>query len=168
MSGRGGGQGREGGGRRGGHFGDGRGTDGGRGEWDAGGVGALIMIGSGGRRDMEGWFPEIGSGVINTAKLLLHVSIFLSGVGKAISPRHACPPICGPVCLPRCADDPPPLPVVRHRRGAAAGGAETPGRERVAGSAGGGGRGGRGSGTERPGGNLRDHVGRREGHWGIG
>ena len=41
------------------------------------------MVAAAGKR-MEGWFPEIGSRVINTAKLLWHVSAFLSGVGKAI------------------------------------------------------------------------------------
>ena len=168
MSGRGGGQGREGGGRRGGHFGDGRGTDGGRGEWDAGGVGALIMIGSGGRRDMEGWFPEIGSGVINTAKLLLHVSIFLSGVGKAICtpPPDLRSSIARPAPLRPHRPPAQLLARVSRRcpRGHAAGvcdGAGSCDRRRKW-------DGGRASGRERAGGNLRDHVGRREGHWGIG
>ena len=134
-----------------------------RAEW-----GALIMIGSGGRRDMEGWFPEIGSGVINTAKLLLHVSIFLSGVGKAICtpPPDLRSSIARPAPLRPHRPPAQLLARVSRRcpRGHAAGvcdGAGSCDRRRKW-------DGGRASGRERTGGNLRDHVGRREGHWWIG
>ena len=53
------------------------------------------MVAAAGKR-MEGWFPEIGSRVINTAKLVWHVSAFLSGVGKAICTP---PDLWSSVCL---------------------------------------------------------------------